>query len=455
MDYNKLKDIIKDEGRVILGDYIEKEYLTDGLGVDYGQADALIFANNTEEIIKIVKFANENLIPITPRGAGTCLTGASIPTEGGIILDLSKMNNILELDEENLSITLEPGVLLEDLQAYVEAKNLFYPPDPGEKTSTIGGNISTNAGGMRAVKYGVTRDYVKELEVVSGDGSLLYVGSKTIKNSSGLDLKNLIVGSEGTLGIITKITLKLIPKPAKSVSVLITFDSLETGVSCISKIIKSNSNPTAIEFMESNIVENSEKYLDLKLPCKPGDAYLLLTFDGEEDEIAFNINKTKEVVLSSGALDFRELNEKEALEVWKIRGALASSICYNNEQVPIDIVVPINKIMEFVKFTNECGRRHGVQVIYFGHAGDGNIHVSAIRNFMESNEWKLRTHNLLEELYRKSKELSGLPSGEHGIGLTKKEYFKKVTLKENLEFMKNIKNIFDKNNILNVNKVYY
>lgn len=455
MDYNKLKDIIKDEGRVILGDYIEKEYLTDGLGVDYGQADALIFAKNTEEIIKIVKFANENLIPITPRGAGTCLTGASIPTEGGIILDLSKMNNILELDEENLSITLEPGVLLEDLQAYVEAKNLFYPPDPGEKTSTIGGNISTNAGGMRAVKYGVTRDYVKELEVVSGDGSLLYVGSKTIKNSSGLDLKNLIVGSEGTLGIITKITLKLIPKPAKSVSVLITFDSLETGVSCISKIIKSNSNPTAIEFMESNIVENSEKYLDLKLPCKPGDAYLLLTFDGEEDEIAFNINKTKEVVLSSGALDFRELNEKEALEVWKIRGALASSICYNNEQVPIDIVVPINKIMEFVKFTNECGRRHGVQVIYFGHAGDGNIHVSAIRNFMESNEWKLRTHNLLEELYRKSKELSGLPSGEHGIGLTKKEYFKKVTLKENLEFMKNIKNIFDKNNILNVNKVYY
>lgn len=455
MDYNKLKDIINDENRIVFDDYIEKEYLTDGLGVDYGQADVLIFVKNTEEVINIIKFANENLIPVTPRGAGTCLTGASIPTEGGIILDLSKMNNILELDEENLNITLEPGVLLEDLQAYVEARNLFYPPDPGEKTSTIGGNISTNAGGMRAVKYGVTRDYVKELEIVSGDGSLLIVGSKTIKNSSGLDLKNLIVGSEGTLGIITKITLKLIPKPIKSVSVLIPFPSLENGVNCISKIIKSNSNPTAIEFMESNIVENSEKYLNLKLQCKFGDAYLLLTFDGEDDEIALNINKTKEVVLSSGALDFRELNENEALDVWKIRGALASSICYNNEQVPIDIVVPVNKITEFVEFTNECGRRHGVQVIYFGHAGDGNIHVSAIRNFMESNEWKLRTHNLLDELYRKSNELSGLPSGEHGIGLTKKEYFKKVTSKENLEFMKNIKNIFDRNNILNINKVYY
>lgn len=455
MDYDKLKDIIKNEDRVILGDHIEKEYLTDGLGVDYGQAEALIFVKNTEEIVNIIKFANKNLIPVTPRGAGTCLTGANIPTEGGIILDLSKMNHILELDEENLNITLEPGVLLEDLQTYVEARNLFYPPDPGEKTSTIGGNISTNAGGMRAVKYGVTRDYVKELEIVSGDGSLLIVGSKTIKNSSGLDLKNLIVGSEGTLGIITKITLKLIPKPAKSVSVLIPFESLEIGVNCISKIIKSNSNPTAIEFMENNIVENSEKYLNLKLPCKSGEAYLLLTYDGEEDEIAFNINKTKEVVLGNGALDFKELNEKETLDVWKIRGALASSICHNNEQVPIDIVVPINRIAKFVEFTNECGRKHGVQVIYFGHAGDGNIHVSAIRNFMESDEWKLRTHKLLDELYRKSNELNGLPSGEHGIGLTKKEYFKKVTSKENLEFMKNIKNIFDKNNILNVNKVYY
>lgn len=455
MDYDELKDIIKNEDRVILGDHIEKEYLTDGLGVDYGQAEALIFVKNTEEIVNIIKFANKNLIPITPRGAGTCLTGANIPTEGGIILDLSKMNHILELDEENLNITLEPGVLLEDLQTYVEARNLFYPPDPGEKTSTIGGNISTNAGGMRAVKYGVTRDYVKELEIVSGDGSLLIVGSKTIKNSSGLDLKNLIVGSEGTLGIITKITLKLIPKPAKSVSVLIPFESLEIGVNCISKIIKSNSNPTAIEFMENNIVENSEKYLNLKLPCKSGEAYLLLTYDGEEDEIAFYINKTKEVVLGNGALDFKELNEKETLDVWKIRGALASSICHNNEQVPIDIVVPINRIAKFVEFTNECGRKYGVQVIYFGHAGDGNIHVSAIRNFMESDEWKLRTHKLLDELYIKSNELNGLPSGEHGIGLTKKEYFKKVTPKENLEFMKNIKNLFDKNNILNVNKVYY
>lgn len=454
MEYSQLKNIIKDEDRVILESHIEKEYLTDGLGLEYGEADVLVFVKNTEEVIGIMKFANDNLIPVTPRGAGTCLTGASIPTKRGIILDLSKMNNILELDEENLNIIIEPGVLLKDLQAYVESKNLFYPPDPGEKASTIGGNISTNAGGMRAVKYGVTRDYVRELEIVSGDGTIINVGSKTIKNSSGLDLKDLIVGSEGTLGIITKIMLKVIPKPAASVSVLIPFDNLETGVNCISKIIKSNSNPTAIEFMENNIVENSEKFVDLKLPCKNGNAYLLLTFDGEEDEISSNINKTKEVVMNNGALDFRELNEEEALNAWTIRGALASSICENNEQVPIDIVVPINKIPEFVEFTNECGSKHDVQVIYFGHAGDGNIHVSAIRNFMEGNEWKRRTHNLLDELYGKSNELKGLPSGEHGIGLTKKEYFEKVTKDENLEYMKGIKNIFDKNNILNTGKVY-
>ena len=455
MDYIELKNLVKNHSRVILGTYIEDKYLTDGLGIQHGEADALIFVKNTQEVIDIIKFANKNKIPVTPRGAGTCLTGGTIPTERGIVLDLSKMNNILELDEENLNITLEPGVLLKDLQAYVESKNLFYPPDPGEKSSTIGGNISTNAGGMRAVKYGVTKDYVKELEIVSGDGTILNVGSKTIKNSSGLNLKDLIVGSEGTLGIITKITLRVIPKPAKSVSVLIPFNNLETGVNCISKIIKSNSNPTAIEFMENNIVENSEKFVKLKLPCKHGNAYLLLTFDGDENEIKSNIKKTKEVVINNGAIDFKELSEKEAIDSWQIRGALASSICANNEQVPVDIVVPINKIAEFVDFTNGCGKRNDIQVIYFGHAGDGNIHVSAIRNSMEQNEWNKRTHNLLDELYTKSKELNGLVSGEHGIGLTKSNYFKKVTDKENIAYMQSIKGIFDKNNILNVNKVYY
>lgn len=454
MNYDELKKLIKDNNRVIYGIDIEDKYLTDGLAIQYGKADALVFVKNTQEVASIIKFANENKIPITPRGAGTCLTGGTIPTERGIILDLSKMNRILELDEENFNITVEPGVLLRDLQAYVESKSLFYPPDPGEKASTIGGNISTNAGGMRAVKYGVTKDYVRELEIVSGDGTIFNVGSKTIKNSSGLNLKDLIIGSEGTLGIITKITLKLIPKPQKSVSVLIPFNSLETGVNCISKIIKSNSNPTAIEFMENNIVEKSEKFLSLKLPCKHGNAYFLLTFDGDEDEIIGNINKAKDVVLENEALDFKILNKEESINAWAIRGALASAICANNEIIPIDIVVPIDRISKFVEFTNECGKKNELEVIYFGHAGDGNIHVTLIRNSMEQNEWNRRTHNFLNEIYIKSKEFEGLVSGEHGIGLTKSEYLKKVTSKENIGYMQSIKDIFDKNNILNINKVY-
>ncbi len=454
MDYSDLKNIIKDKERIIFGNEIDKKYLTDGLNLDYGDADALVFAENTKEIAEVIKFANENSIPVTPRGAGSCLTGATIPNKKGIILDLSKMNKILEIDEENLLVTVEPGVLLKEVQKYVEEKGLFYPPDPGEKASTIGGNISTNAGGMRAVKYGVTRDYVRELEVVTGNGELITVGSKTIKNSSGLDVKNLIIGSEGTLGVITKAVLKLIPKPKHTVSILISFDSLEYGINSVSRIIKSSANPTAIEFMERNIVQNSERYLNLKLPSDRGNAYLILTFDGEEDEIVSNYTKAKEAAINSGALEFRILNSDEAIDTWEIRGALASSVMEFNEQLPIDIVVPIDKTTEFVDFTSKCGKKHGLQVIYFGHAGDGNTHVSIIRNGMGEMEWKKKSHGLALELYIKSHELNGLPSGEHGIGITKKEYFKKVTGEKELRYMQEIKKIFDKNNILNPEKVY-
>lgn len=454
MEYKRLKEIIKDEERIVFGNDIDKKYLTDGLNLEYGEADVLVLVENTEEIIKIIKFANENLIPITPRGAGTGLTGATIPTKKGIILDLSKMNKVLELDEATLNVTVETGVLLQDLQVYVEQKGLFYPPDPGEKISTIGGNISTNAGGMRAVKYGVTRDYVRELEIVSGNGEIITVGSKTIKNSSGLDIKDLIIGSEGTLAIITKATLKLIPKPKNTVNILISFDKLEDGINSVSKIIKSNANPTAIEFMERNIVENSERFLNLRLPSNLGNAYLILTFDGEEGEIISNYTKAKEAALSSWALDFKILNEDEAIDTWKIRGALASSVMEFNEQVPIDIVVPISKTSEFVEFTNKCGERHELQVIYFGHAGDGNTHVSIIRNGMEKIQWKKKSHALSQELYKKSYELSGLPSGEHGIGLTKSEFYKEVTESVKIEYMKSIKKVFDNNNILNIGKVY-
>ena len=393
-------------------------------------------------------------IHITPRGAGTGLTGATVPLHGGIVLDFSKMNKILEIDEENLTLTVEPGVLLKDVQSYVEERNFFYPPDPGEKTASIGGNVSTNAGGMRAVKYGVTRDYVREMEVVTGDGKAITVGGKTIKNSTGLDLKNLIIGSEGTLAVITKIVLKIIPKPEKSISVLVPFNNLEDGVNSVIKILKASANPTAIEFMERNVAENSEKFLDLKLPSDKGEAFLLLTFDGDESEIKSNSEKAKKVLLNSDALDFIILNEEEAINTWKIRGALCNAIEANDESIPIDIVVPITKISEFAKFTSELGRKYNIKLIYFGHAGDGNIHVSVLRNHLEEKVWEKKSHDFLYELYGKSHEFKGLPSGEHGIGLHKKEYFIEVTNEDNIEYMNEIKRIFDKSGILNVGKVY-
>lgn len=454
MNYEELKNIVSGNNAVILGDNIENKYLTDGLGIKYGKAEALVFAENEEEVKKVIEYANNININITVRGGGTGLTGATIPIYGGIILDVSRMNRIIDIDEDNMTITVEPGVLLKDIQSFVLEKNYFYPPDPGEKTSTIGGNVSTNAGGMRAVKYGVTRDYVRELNIVTGDGKLVTVGSRTIKNSSGLDLKNLIIGSEGTLGVITKIVLKIIPKPQKCISILVPFNNLRDGIECVTELIKSGSNPTAIEFMERDVVSNSERYLDLKLPYDGGKAFILLTFDGDETSINISKDKARNAVFKKNAIDFVELNEKECEDTWKIRGALCSAVTAGSEQIPIDIVVPITKICDFAEYASFLGRKHNIKVIYFGHAGDGNIHLCVVRGNLTEEVWKNSSHNFLLELYGKSHEFKGIPSGEHGIGLDKREYFLCHESQNNIDIIRSIKSVFDKNLILNKGKVY-
>ncbi|SMC27428.1 glycolate oxidase [Clostridium acidisoli DSM 12555] len=456
LNYNYLFEIIKDKDRIKLGKEIDEKYLSDAIKRNKGEAEVLVFPINNEEVSLIMKFSYENNIIVTPRGAGTGLVGATIPTNGGIVLDLSLMNKILELDKENLTITVEPGILLKDLQEYVEKIELFYPPDPGEKGASIGGNISTNAGGMRAVKYGVTRNYVMALELVLANGSIMNVGEKVIKDSSGLDLKDLIIGSEGTLAIITKATLKLIPKPKKSVSILIPFNSLDKAIDSVIKIINKNSKPTAIEFIEKDVIENAENYLQLKFPDDKGEAYLLLTFDGDEDsEVISNYNKAKEVCLNNGAIDFIILNKIEDIDrTWKIRGALVTAVEAVSEQEPIDIVVPINKTAEFINYTKEVQAKYGIKITSFGHAGDGNVHLCVIKGSMGEEEWNKKSVLLLGNLYEKSKELGGLPSGEHGIGLNKRPYFLKVTDKVNVDYMKKIKSVFDDKNILNSNKAY-
>ncbi|MDE7431578.1 MAG: FAD-binding oxidoreductase [Lachnospiraceae bacterium] len=444
-----LYSIIKDSER-IQTENIEKKYLSDNLERKVGSAGALVFPISTEEVSGVLKYAYEHNIPVTPRGAGTNLVGSTVPHGNGIVLDLSLMNHILEVDEETFTATVEPGVVLEDFQAYVEERDLFYPPDPGEKKATIGGNISTNAGGMRAVKYGVTGDYVMGLELVRADGSILTVGGKNRKDTSGLSIKDIVIGSEGTLAVITKCVLKLIPKPEKSISVLISYDSLKSGIESVRKIIQANINPTAIEFIERKVVKLGEEYLHLTFPQPDAKAYLLLTFDGKKNEIDGNIKQLEAVAGDCGAISVLPLTDKEAAaDVWKIRGVLVKAVEAVSEQEPLDVVVPINQIDTFVNFIHELEQKNHIRLISFGHAGDGNVHLCVVRGNRSDEEWEHDLDENLNIIYNKAHELGGLISGEHGIGLSKQKYFFKETNPENLLLMNQIKNAFDSKHILN------
>ena len=444
-----LNQIIKDENRIQTQN-IEKKYLSDNLERKIGTAKALVFPVTTQEVSEVLKYAYENDIPVTPRGAGTNLVGSTVPSGNGIVLDLSRMNRIIEVDEETFSATVEPGVILEDFQAFVEERGLFYPPDPGEKRATIGGNISTNAGGMRAVKYGVTRDYVMGLELVRADGTVLNVGGKNRKDTTGLGIKDIVIGSEGTLAVITKCVLKLIPKPEESVSVLVSYDSLKSGIESVRKIIQANINPTAVEFLERKVVQLGEDYLNLSFPQPGAKAYLLLTFDGRKNETKANIVQLKKVAEESGALSVLPLTNKvEAANVWKIRGALVKAVEAVSEQEPLDIVVPINQIDTFVNYINELEQKNHIQMISFGHAGDGNVHLCIVRGNRSDEVWEQDLEENLNIIYKKAYELGGLASGEHGLGLSKQKYFLKETNPANLLLMNQIKDAFDRKHILN------
>lgn len=447
--------IIKDESRVVFDKQIEGRFLSDTLGRLVGKADALVFATSTEEVSGLLKYADANKISVTPRGAGTNLVGSTVPQNGGIIIDFSKMNKILEFDADTFTATVESGILLKDFQAFVESKGFFYPPDPGEKSASVGGNIATNAGGMRAVKYGVTRDYVRGLEVVLADGSVTWVGSKNVKDASGLSLKNLIIGSEGTLAVITKCILKIIPKPEYSKSVLVPFADLESGISTVQKILFANANPTAVEFVERKVVELGEKFTGIKYPHPEAAAYLLLTFDGKQNEVKENLEIIKNVVLQNGALDFVIPESPERLEeIWKVRGCLVKAVEATSEQEPVDLVVPIDKVAEFVEFVNKTQKKVGMQMVAFGHAGDGNVHLCVVRGSRSEEEWKTELQKNMECVYSKAYELGGLTSGEHGIGISKRHYFLKETKNTNLKMMNAIKISLDPHHILN-NKISY
>ncbi|WAJ22097.1 FAD-binding oxidoreductase [Lacrimispora xylanolytica] len=455
-DINYIQSIIKDNERILMGENINEEYSHDELSDTISYPDLVVKVKSPEEVSSILKYAYENTIPVTPRGSGTGLVGASVAIEHGIMLDTSLMNHFLELDEDNLTITVEPGVLLMELAAYVEERGLFYPPDPGEKSATIGGNISTNAGGMRAVKYGVTRDYVRGLEVVLPNGKIVEFGGKVVKNSTGYAMKDLMVGSEGTLGIITKATLKILPLPKKAISLLIPFPSLEQAIGTVPLIIKSKAIPTAIEFMQREVIMDAEKYLGKKFPDNSADAYLLLKFDGNStEEIEKDYENVAQICIEQGAIDIlvSDTTERED-SIWKARGAFLEAIKGSTSFMDeVDVVVPRSSVNEMVEYIHGLYKEVNIRIKSFGHAGDGNLHAYILKDELSEEEWEEKVKAAMDKIYGKARELSGQVSGEHGIGYAKKSYLMKALDPATVEIMRGIKLAFDPKNILNPHKV--
>ena len=444
----------KVQGELVFAPFIDKKYLSDFIGYYQGKADVYVKPVDDEDVQTVMKIAYANKLNVTIRGAGTNLAGSTIP-DGGVVLDMSGMNKILKLDEDTLTITVEPGVILKDLIKYVEDRGYLYAPDPAEKGASIGGNVSTNAGGMRAVKYGVTRNYVLGLDLVKVDGTKISLGSKTYKYSSGLNLQQLVVGSEGTLGVITKITLQLLPLPEFTLNTVIAFDSLSQGIKNVNKIFKSHLDPTAIEFVEKKVIAYGEKFLNKEFPCQRAKSYLIVALDGDKDGVYERFEKLKQVVTDNGAIDVIPLDDPAvAKEVWEIRGAIARAVNASGPWEPIDTVVPLDKITTFVDYVNSLIEQGYPRMVAFGHAGDGNVHLCVLKDDIPDDKWRDILNDTMEKLYGKAYELGGLVSGEHGVGKGKRKYFIENTDPLERELMINVKKSFDEFNLLNPHNGY-
>jgi glycolate oxidase len=406
-------------------------------------------------IARLLNFANKNRIPVTPMGAGTGLSGGCIPIYGGILLSLERMNRILEIDRENFVAVVEPGVTLSDLYNQVEQQGLYYPIYPGEMTATIGGNIATNAGGMNAIKYGVTRHNVLGLEAVLPNGEIIRTGGKFVKCSTGYDLTQLIIGSEGTLAVVTEVMLKLTTKPVKTEVLFAPFTNLQDAIDAVPEILRLKMAPTGIEFMERSIIEIVEEYLDREIPYHEYAAFLMIIMEGEsENEIYEYFAEAEEICKQHGATEARvpgsERAKKRLLEA---REKFYHAIKRYAPMEIIDVVVPRSRIAEFVRRVKEISEEYQVPIIVYGHAGDGNVHLHPICLNMNREEWGRRLPRLMSDIYSSGVSFGGAISGEHGIGLAKKAYFHVETDDALLGIMKSIKKAFDPNNILNPGKI--
>lgn len=409
------------------------------------------------EISEILKFANEHLVPVTPRGGGTGLSGGALPVKGGIVMSVERMNKILNIDRKNFFVETEPGVITQTLQDELENIGLFYPVDPASRGSCfIGGNIAENSGGPRALKYGVTKDYVLGLEFVTAQGEIINTGSKTLKNTTGYNLSQLITGSEGTLGIVTKITLKILSKPKFRKLMLIAFDSVENCIEAVSEIFIEGVQPSVLEFLEKSAVKATENHLGKPFPNSDAEAQLLVEVDGMSEELLYQqlqaVSDVAEKYNPSGMIVAEDNAKME--EIWALRravGEAVKSICEYKEE---DTVVPRYRMPELLKGVKEICQGYGIRAICYGHAGDGNLHINILRDKLSEDEWINRIPEAVKEIFKLTVSLGGTITGEHGIGYSQKPYLGIALLPQEIELQKNIKKLFDPNNILNPGKIF-
>lgn len=417
--------------------------------------DAVIAPNNTEEVAAIVKLCNEYKIPIVPRGSGTNLCAGTCPTEGGIVLLFKHLNQVLEIDEENLTATVEPGVITLYFIHQVEERGLFYPPDPSSmKISTIGGNINENSGGLRGLKYGVTRDYVLGLEIVLANGDVIKTGGKLAKDVAGYDLTRLFVGSEGTLGIITKAILKLIPMPESKMTMLALYQDLEAAAKSVSTIIANKIIPTTLEFLDQPTLKVVEDFAKIGLPTDV-KAVLLIEQDGPIDIVKRDMLKMAAICEREHAVSVKVADsEKEADDLRTARRSALSALARLKPTTILeDATVPRSEIAKMVVATNEIAKKYNLTVCTFGHAGDGNLHPTCLTDVRNHEEIE-RVEKAFEEIFIKAIELGGTITGEHGVGVMKAPYLELKVGKEGIAAMQAIKSSLDPNNILNPGKVF-
>lgn len=417
--------------------------------------DAVVFVENIEQVLKVVKIANEQMTPIICRGAGTNTVGACVPTHGGIVLNFSKMNKILEINPENMTARVQPGIVVGDLQKAVEKQGLFYPPDPSNlKISTIGGSIAQNSAGARCFKYGATKDYIIDMLVVMANGELIRTGSNTIKNATGYNLGSIFIGSEGTLGIVVEATIKLIPKPEETQVIMAYFDTVEDSIYAVNKIIEKQVFPATIDFMDKNAIQTVEKFYPTGLLCDKESA-LIIELDGYNTEISRQRETICEILRTNNAANIQYSRTKEEAEhIWAARrSSMAACTKLKPNVTTDDIIVPRSNLAKLVKGVQDICTRHNLTVCLVGHVGDGSVHPQIPIDYNNKDEYK---HYKIakSEIYQLTARLGGIISGEHGIGLEKKAYISQVVDGGALGYMRQIKKIFDPKNILNPYKIF-